>query len=120
MRKKLPAAFDQFRLRDENLDKYGTEGVAGVFQINALRMVSSPPTESIAQGWEHVSVSCEDRCPTWDEMCAVKNIFWEDHECVVQFHPPKSDYINCHPFVLHLWRPTRRRDQFRLPPKVLV
>lgn len=57
-------------------------------------------------GWEHVSVSLPTRCPTWDEMCWIKRLFWDDEECVVQFHPPKSQYVNNHPFCLHLWRPT--------------
>ncbi len=25
-------------------------------------------------GWEHVSVSLPRRCPTWDEMCLIKDI----------------------------------------------
>jgi hypothetical protein len=67
--------------------------------------------------WEHVSVSLPNRCPTWAEMCFVKNLFWEDHECVVQFHPPRSEYVNLHPFCLHLWR---HRDGFPTPPSHLV
>jgi hypothetical protein len=58
------------------------------------------------EGWEHVSVSLADRCPTWDEMQFVKEMFWRDEEAVMQLHPPKSTYINVHPYVLHLWRPT--------------
>ena len=56
-------------------------------------------------GWEHVSVSRRDRCPTWDEMCQVKDMFWDQEDCVVQFHPPRSEYVNFHPYCLHLWRP---------------
>ncbi len=55
--------------------------------------------------WEHVSVSTKSRIPTWTEMCFIKNIFWDEEECVIQFHPPRSRYINCHPYVLHLWKP---------------
>lgn len=54
-------------------------------------------------GWEHVSVSRKDRTPTWDEMCQVKALFWDDEDCVVQFHPPKSQHINNHSRCLHLW-----------------
>jgi len=53
---------------------------------------------------EHVSVSLRRRCPTWDEMSMIKDVFWEDDELVVQFHPPKSQYVNIHPNCLHLWR----------------
>ena len=57
-------------------------------------------------GWEHVSVSLnKKRCPTWDEMCTVKMMFWDDPEdIVVQYHPPKRLYVNNHPYCLHLWR----------------
>lgn len=91
----------------------------GAFQIDALRIITSPACKA-SDWWEHVSVSLEDRIPTWVEMCRVKDLFWMETECVVQFHPPKSDYVNIHPNVLHLWRPTRMRDRIRLPPKGLV
>lgn len=60
---------------------------------------------SHGRGWEHVSVSRQDKMtPTWDEMCFVKGFFWDEEDTVVQFHPPKSKYVNHHPGVLHLWR----------------
>ena len=65
-------------------------------------------------GWEHVSVSLTSRCPTWDEMNYVKDLFWEAEDCVVQYHPPKSEYVNVHPFCLHLWREIGH--EFRRPP----
>lgn len=57
--------------------------------------------------WEHVSVSVRGgkRCPTWEEMCWVKSLFWEDEEPVMQLHPRASEYISFHPYCLHLWRP---------------
>jgi hypothetical protein len=69
-------------------------------------------------GWEHVSVSLVDRVPTWDEMCWVKSLFWDDEEAVMQLHPPKSDYVNHHPYCLHLWRPTT--GKIPLPPSEMV
>jgi hypothetical protein len=70
--------------------------------------------------WEHVSVSLEDRAPTWDEMCVVKDLFWLDDECVVQYHPPRKQYVNFHPHCLHLWRPTRGGNELPMPPSMLV
>ena len=55
--------------------------------------------------FEHVSVSLPDRIPTWDEMCLVKAMFWDEDDCVIQYHSPRRDYVNFHPNVLHLWRP---------------
>lgn len=71
-------------------------------------------------GWDHVSVSIpgEARCPTWEEMCAVKDAFFHEQETVLQFHPPKSDYVNLHPFTLHLWKP--QRVEIPLPAKEMV
>jgi hypothetical protein len=70
-------------------------------------------------GWEHVSVSLnKKRCPTWDEMCIVKNTFWDAEDCVVQFHPPKSEHVNNHPYVLHLWR--SKNQLIPTPPSFLV
>ena len=56
-------------------------------------------------GWDHVSVSCKRRCPTWDEMCWVKRLWFDDRETVIQYHPSSENYVNHHPFCLHLWRP---------------
>jgi hypothetical protein len=71
-------------------------------------------------GWEHVSVSLDgsDKCPSWQEMCAVKALFWEPTECVVQFHPPDAAHINIHPGCLHLWRCVNA--EFPTPPQILV
>lgn len=57
-------------------------------------------------GMEHVSVSPADWriTPSWDDMCIIKDIFWEDDETVIQVHPPKSQYVNLVPNCLHLWR----------------
>lgn len=55
--------------------------------------------------WEHVSVSTEFRCPRWDEMNQIKDLFFREDEAVMQLHPPKAVYVNSHPFCLHLWRP---------------
>jgi hypothetical protein len=68
--------------------------------------------------WEHVSVSIGTHCPSWEEMNWVKELFWENEECVMQIHPPKSQYKNLHPFTLHLWRP--KEQQIPLPPRIMV
>lgn len=79
--------------------------MAGAFVVNMnnkqIRTISSGPDS----GWEHVSVSLKHRTPTWDEMCFVKDLFWEEDECVIQYHPAKSDYVNFHPYCLHMWKP---------------
>ena len=73
---------------------------------------------SFGGGWDHVSVSKATRCPTWEEMCYVKDIFFNDDEVVIQYHPAKENYINNHPFCLHLWRP--QNISLATPPMWMV
>jgi hypothetical protein len=80
------------------------DGNNGAFLIH-LNRKSAFVIASDGLGWEHVSVSFPDRMPTWKDMCEVKAIFWDKEDCVVQFHPPNSKYVDIHPFCLHLWRP---------------
>lgn len=68
--------------------------------------------------WDHVSVSTMTRCPTWEEMQWVKEQFFEDEEVVMQLHQAKSQYINDHPYVLHLWRPAI--TEIQTPPSWTV
>lgn len=73
---------------------------------------------SDGEGWEHVSVSTPQRCPTWREMDRVKRLFWDDEDTVMQFHAPRSMWVSTHPYTLHLWRPTN--TEISLPPPILV
>jgi len=69
-------------------------------------------------GWDHVSVSWRTRCPTWEEMCRVKDMFFLPEETCIQFHPAKSEYVNFFPYCLHIWRP--QTATVELPPKCMI
>lgn len=86
--------------------------------IYILCMASGGSGEGL--GWDHVSVSIptENRCPTWEEMCFVKSLFWDGEDTVIQFHPPESEYVNNHKFCLHLWKPVG--EQIKTPPSIMV
>lgn len=79
---------------------------------------------SDGMGWEHISVHIEDKktgklyTPLWDEMCQIKDMFWDGDDIVMQLHPRASEYVNNHPNVLHLWRPTNQ--MIPTPPSILV
>jgi len=68
--------------------------------------------------WNHVSVSLGSRCPNWREMCFIKDLFFDPEDCVIQYHPPKSKYVNVHPYVLHLWQP--QIEIIPMPPEFFV
>jgi hypothetical protein len=55
--------------------------------------------------WQHISVSLINRCPNWREMSYIKDLFWDDEEECIQFHPKKSQYINIMQYCLHIWKP---------------
>jgi len=95
---------------------YGNNGVFVIphykvdnYEINCI--------VSDGMGWQHVSVTISstkrkvERCPTWEEMCFVKELFWDDTETALQYHPPKSEYVNNHLYCLHLWKP----DNIEIP-----
>lgn len=58
--------------------------------------------------FEHLSVSTPVKTPTWEQMCKMKEIFWKDDEVCMQLHPKKEEYVNNHPYCLHIWRPKEK------------
>lgn len=95
---------EKYRVKEGRLGSASEIGNNGAFSIKIRNSQKVFVIASEGDGWEHVSISRTDRCPTWEEMCDIKNMFWGEEDCVVQFHPPKSEYVNNHPYCLHLWR----------------
>jgi hypothetical protein len=50
----------------------------------------------------HVSISAEDRVPTWDEIAATLHALRPGVPFVLGI-PPRSWWVNIHPYVLHAW-----------------
>ena len=75
---------------------------------------------SDGEGWEHVSVSRRSRMPTYEDLDEIKREFWSDRDTVMQLFVPRSDHVNCHPYCLHLWRPTAKGVEIPRPPSILV
>lgn len=74
---------------------------------------------SYGGGWEHVSIRpYKGKMPTWEDMCEMKDAFWNEDEVVIQFHPAKKDYVNIADNCLHLWRPVN--ETIPVPPKLFV
>jgi hypothetical protein len=83
------------------------------FQGIVLKVIASS-----GGGWDHVSVSLPNRCPSWDEMSYIKSLFFKDDEMAIQYHMPAAKHINIHNFCLHLWRPYK--GQVPTPPTEMV
>lgn len=91
---------EKYRVTSGLMASDARHGNNGMFQWRNFTIVASDQL-----GWQHVSVSLPTRCPTWEEMCRIKGMFWDAEDCVMQLHPPKSLHVNNHNFCLHLWRP---------------
>jgi hypothetical protein len=112
---------ERFRVTHGTLGTDKSRGNTGYFLIKSLKL--KKPLRAIVSdelGWEHVSVSLPARCPTWDEMCFVKDLFWDATDLVIQLHPPRSEYVNTHEYCLHMWRKSGTNDFLEMPPKIMV
>lgn len=111
-------------------DSYGNNG-AFIIPVRDNPKDSYMIIASDGMGWEHVSVHVQvskyktgrlvydhDETPSWEEMCYIKGLFWDEDDLVVQYHPKKSDYVNNHENTLHLWRATGQ--EIIAPPIFLV
>lgn len=100
---------NQYRLKNHPMlasdESYGNNGA---FAIPIEHKVTAFVIASDGDGWEHVSAHImdhgKDETPSWEEMCKIKDLFWDEEDCIVQFHPPKTEYVNHHEHCLHLWR----------------
>jgi len=125
---------EKFRQRFDKNNPYDSEvgELQGMFMIptavkHVFILCLATPGDPFVP-WEHVSVSLKrkhngsitpiPRCPTWEEMCKVKDLFWDGTDTVVQFHPPESEYVSQHHYCLHLWR--KVGENFETPPSIAV
>lgn len=126
--KKDSSQISRFRVRKGPMASQDEIGLCGMFHVPYGRgIIQIVASDGTGCEWEHVSCLYRylnqknkfiNRVPTWEEMSFVKALFWEEEETVIQFHPAKSEYVNCHPEVLHLWK--KIGIDHELPPHWLV
>ena len=94
----------------------GMDGFSGLVRMSGY---TASIIVSDGAGWEHASISpMRNVTPSWDDMCKLKDLIWNDDETVIQIHPPKDQYVNNVGNCLHLWR-CAYKDML-LPPSCLV
>ena len=99
------------------IKKEGQDGFGGTFYDKKTRC-NLNFIMSWGAGFEHCSVSMPTRCPSWEQMCVMKELFWKDDEVCMELHPAKDNYVNNHPYCLHIWRPINQ--EIPLPPTIMV
>ena len=70
---------------------------------NSARILVSIDRLKNDEEWLHVSVSHPDRLPTWETLVKIKNIFVGLEGEAMMFFPKQSEYVNYHPYYMHLW-----------------
>ena len=116
--KSKPSKFlETWRVKEGALKSDRSLGNNGAFLIPYKRFLLTVMA-SDQMGWDHVSVSLPNMTPTWAMMCFIKDLFFKEDEVAVQYHPRKEDYIDYHPFCLHIWR--IQTDAIPIPPTWMV
>lgn len=99
---------DEYRVKHPIWPQTDKSGAFKVY-VNGRSFHVLASVDQIGDGvaWEHVSVTPKNQkwCPTWEEMSAIKDLFFFPDEEAVEFHPKHSEYVNQHEFCLHIWRP---------------
>jgi len=83
-----------------------------------MKVIASSGEIATSRGWDHVSISLQNRCPDWGEMCKIKSLFFEPEDVCFQLHPAESDNISNHGTCLHIWR--NIHTPIPLPPSDMV
>jgi hypothetical protein len=75
-------------------------GYAGDTELLRV-LVSREQWTAVDERW-HVSISCEERVPSWDEIAATLHVLRPGVPFVLGV-PPRSWWLNLHPHCLHAW-----------------
>jgi len=71
---------------------------------SGLVCILSCSIERDQKAWVHLSVSRKNFLPSWEDLVLVKEIFLGQDSAAIQVLPPKKEWVNIHPFCLHLYQ----------------
>lgn len=78
--------------------KVGAIVIAGergdIYKVGGARVVQNDRT--------HLSISCEDRDPTWDEIASARYALLPRLRDCVMVMPPDDEYVNLHTHCFHV------------------
>lgn len=80
-----------------------SDGVHMEHGASRRSVIVSVAVEEDARRWLHLSVAHPERMPTWEDLVDVKELFIGRRAYAFQVIPPRSRYVNLHPFCLHLF-----------------
>jgi hypothetical protein len=67
-----------------------------------------------------MEIKAQAEADAYFEQCVehCMSAFWDDEEYVIEYHVPRSEWINEHPGCLHLWCP--KDTEIPRPPSIMV
>lgn len=80
----------------------GEDGASYIAK-DGLQVICSADTEQDGKVWLHVSFSRRNRLPSYGDMIRVKDAFIGPKKKAIMVLPADSEYVNIHPFCLHLF-----------------
>ena len=94
----LPAAPNGWRVETVLGD-----GARFVRILTRQSVILSESVELDGRTWVHFSTARPDRVPNWDELVEAKELFLGAESKAVQVLAPRSEWVNIHPYCLHLF-----------------
>lgn len=73
------------------------------FKPGLFQMVNCKIVITIDNNLSHLSISCANRLPTYEELKAARYGLLPDNIYMAQIFPPQKEFVNVHPFCLHLY-----------------
>ncbi len=70
---------------------------------NGLAVIVTVSYEDDEKLWMHISLSYPNKLPKWKEVVECKELFGCQETLAVQVIPPRSEYVNYHPFCLNIF-----------------
>lgn len=85
---------------ESRFDEFGVKFVNVLSQRSVVISVSN---EADGKVWTHLSVSYPGHLPSWAELRDTKRLFLGPESRALSVIPPDDEYVNIHPYCLHLF-----------------
>lgn len=84
------------------------------YSMGEVHILLSPPSNEQRMGW-HMTISCTDRYPTWDELAKAwyELVPDADHRVGIMILPQKINYISIHPFCFQIHEQIRAERDYQ-------
>jgi hypothetical protein len=89
--------------------EFSAELMIGYYHpIMELSVLLSVDTLENNERYLHISASFPSHAPTYSDLRDIKNIFIGKEAEAFQVLPKESEYINVHPYCMHIWHKLER------------